>query len=413
MDAAAQETRPLGRQAPFVLYWLTRTSSALAYQMIAVAVGWQIYALTHSKLALGMIGLAQFLPQLLLTLVAGAVADRFDRRVVSRICQAVAGCTAAFLAVGSFGLFGIHLHPAAIFVAVGVIGGARAFESPAMSALLARLVAPTQFQRAAAAAAAAFQSAMIVGPALGGLLYAFGATVPYATSATLYLLASTFAAFIVQRQQPAAAEREPVSRSSIFAGIAFIRSRPAILGAISLDLFAVLLGGATALLPVYASDILKTGPWGLGLLRSAPAIGALCTSAVLARWPLQRRVGLKMFAAVVVFGLGTLVFAISTWLPLSLVALLVMGSSDMVSVVIRMSLVQLSTPDEMRGRVSAVNSIFIGASNQLGEFESGATAALFGPEGAVVLGGVGTLLVVGLWMRWFPELRRRKALSGA
>ncbi len=389
------------RDARFVRFWLTRIASATSYQVVAVAVGWQIYALTRSAFALGMVGLAQFLPQLLLTLAAGQVADRFDRRLVARTCQAISALATAFLAAGAFGGW---MRPAGIYAAVALIGAARSFESPAMSALLPGIVPAERFQQATAISASAVQTASILGPALGGLLYALSPAVPYATGAALFLLASTLATLI--GRQRAALHREPLSRQSIFAGIAFIRSRPAVLGAISLDLFAVLLGGATALLPVYARDILHTGPWGLGLLRSAPALGALGMSVFLARHPLKRRAGVKMFGAVVLFGLATMVFAVSTWLPLTLAALVTLGAADLVSVVIRMSLVQLATPDEMRGRVSAVNFIFIGTSNQLGEFESGVTAAWLGTMPAVLLGGLGTIAVALTWAKLFPQLRR-------
>lgn len=408
--SAAAPSQParaaLLRDTRFRRFWLTRIAAATSYQVLAVAVGWQVYALTRSAFALGMVGLAQFLPQLLLTLAAGHAADRFDRRLVARTCQAISGLVAAFLALGAAGGW---MRPAGIFAAVAVAGAARAFESPAMAALLPAIVPAERFQQATALSASAFQGASILGPALGGLLYAMGPAVPYATCTALFLLASTLATLI--GRQSAAAPREPLSRRSIFAGIAFIRSRPAVLGAISLDLFAVLLGGATALLPVYARDILHTGPWGLGVLRAAPALGALVTSVALTRRPLRRRAGRRMFAAVAIFGLGTIVFAVSTWLPLTLAALVVLGAADMVSVVIRMSLVQLATPDEMRGRVSAVNFIFIGTSNQLGEFESGVTAAWLGTVPAVLLGGAGTLLVALVWARLFPQLLRVESLT--
>ena len=291
---------------------------------------------------------------------------------------------------------------------MALVGSARAFEAPALQSLLPGLVPATLLPRAVAASASANQSAVIIGPAAGGLLYIFGPTVVYAVSASLYMLASILIWRIrIERVPP---KREPASLKSIFAGIGFIRSQPAVLGAISLDLFAVLLGGATALLPIYARDILGTGPWGLGLLRSAPAIGALSVALLFSRHPPDRRVGRTMFAAVATFGFATVVFAVSTSFALSLSALVVLGASDMVSVVIRSSLVQLDTPDAMRGRVSAVNSVFIGTSNQLGEFESGVTAALLGTVPAVVFGGVGTLLVVALWMRLFPTLLQRDRL---
>jgi len=285
---------------------------------------------------------------------------------------------------------------------------ARAFEAPSLQSLLPTLVRDEHLPKSLAWAASARQAAVITGPALGGLIYALDASAVYGGCAMAYLAA----AFWLNQLPPAAARppAEPASIKSALAGITFIRSKPAVLGAISLDLFSVLLGGATALLPVYARDILHTGPWGLGLLRTAPAIGALSMSLYLARHPLQRHVGRTMGLAVTMFGLTTIVFGFSHWFALSLLSLLVMGASDMVSVVIRSSLVQLETPDAMRGRVSAVNFIFIGTSNQLGEFESGITAAWLGTMPAVVVGGIGTLVVVMLWRRWFPELFARDRL---
>lgn len=374
--------------------------------MQAVAVGWQIYALTGSAWYLGLVGLAQFLPMLMLTLLVGHVADRYDRRMIARICQIVEGLAAASLALGSF--FGWQCKES-ILATVFVMGAARAFEGPTMQALVPGLVPASLLSRALAWSASANQTATIIGPALGGLLYAAGATTVYATVSVLFLTASVFIALI--RGDYPAPRREPPSLQSLFAGIAYIRSHPAILGAISLDLFAVLLGGATALLPIYARDILMTGVWGLGLLRSAPAIGALAMSVYLARHPLRRRVGRIMFASVAIFGLATIIFALSTSFLLSLVALVILGAADVISVVIRTSLVQMETPDEMRGRVSAVNFMFIGTSNQLGEFESGATAALFGTVPAALIGGIGTLMVVVVWMRLFPKLLTTDSLE--
>jgi MFS family permease len=389
----------------FARFWFARMASTMAYQMLAVGVGWQIYALTGSALDLGLVGLVQFLPALLLVLVSGHVADRYDRREVVRVCQTIAAMAIATLAVLST-RGGITEH--GIFALVALVGSARAFETPALQSLVPGLVPGTLLPRAVAASASANQSAVIIGPAAGGLLYIFGPTVVYAVSASLYMLASILIWRIrVERVPP---KREPPTLKSIFAGIGFIRSQPAVLGAISLDLFAVLLGGATALLPIYARDILNTGPWGLGLLRSAPAVGALSVALLFSRHPPDRRVGRTMFAAVATFGFATIVFAVSTSFALSLSALIVLGASDMVSVVIRSSLVQLDTPDAMRGRVSAVNSVFIGTSNQLGEFESGVTAALLGTVPAVLLGGFGTLVVVALWMRLFPILLQRDRL---
>jgi MFS family permease len=296
-----------------------------------------------------------------------------------------------------------------ILIIIFIVGGGRAFEGPSLQALLPGLVPIKLFPRAAAWSTSAMQTATIVGPALGGFLYVAGPAVVYAAAGVLFLAASIFIALIRIERVPS--KHEPVSIRSLFAGISFIRSRKEILGAISLDLFAVLLGGATALLPIYARDILVTGPWGLGLLRSAPAVGALTMSVFLARRPLRHRVGRSMFIAVAVFGTATIIFALSTSFILSLISLIVLGASDVISVVIRHSLVQIETPDEMRGRVSAVNSMFIGTSNQLGEFESGITASLFGVVPAVLIGGISTILIVIMWMRFFPQLARIDSLD--
>ena len=373
--------------------------AGIAYQMISVAVGWQIYALTGQVFYLGLIGLAQFLPMFLLTLAVGHAADRYNRKVI--ICSSLLAQTAgiAFLAAGSFAGW---LTKEEILLMVVALGAARSFVNPTMNALMPGLVSEAEFPRAAAVAASSMQAAFIIGPALGGLLYAFGAGAVYGISALLVLASSVMVLFISHVHSTA--KREPATLKSVFAGISFIRNKPEVLGAISLDLFAVLLGGATALLPAYARDILKTGPWALGLLRSAPAAGALLMSLFLSVRPLKGGVGKIMFRAVAVFGLVTMVFAVSRNFFLSLAALAVLGAADVISVVIRSSLVQLKTPDNMRGRVSAVNSLFIGTSNQLGEFESGVTAAWFGLVPAVLVGGAGTLLVVLLWMRFFPEL---------
>jgi len=394
------------QHTPFTKFWCARVFTSIAFQMQAVAVGWQIYALTGSAWYLGLVGLAQFLPMFMLTLAVGHVADRYDRRLVIRICQTIEGLGAAMLAVGSFSGWQCK---ESILAIVFVMGAARAFEGPTMQALIPGLVPINLLSRALAWSASANQTATIIGPALGGLLYAAGPTTVYAAVSTLFLAASFFITLI--RLDYAPPKREPASLQSLFAGIAYIRSHPAILGAISLDLFAVLLGGATALLPIYAKDILMTGAWGLGLLRSAPAIGALTMSIYLARNPLRQRVGRIMFGSVMVFGLATIVFALSTSFSLSLTALVILGAADVISVVIRTSLVQMETPDEMRGRVSAVNFMFIGTSNQLGEFESGATAALFGTVPAALIGGIGTIIVVFAWMRLFPQLLQTDTLE--
>lgn len=370
-----------------------------------MAVGWQIYALTHSTFQLGMVGLAQFLPMVLLNLVVGHVADHYNRRNIVAICQFIEGSAAAFLAVGSYAGW---LTAPAIYGAIALIGAARAFEGPSTQALTPGLVGRSQLPKAMATMSSFFQTAAIVGPALGGFLYVLGAHAAYGLAAVMFLTGGLATSSI--RIEFVVPRREPPTLKSIFLGINFIRSRPTVLGAISLDLFAVLLGGATALLPVFAREILHTGPWGLGLLRACPALGALSMSVTLARRPIPSHAGRAMFSAVMMFGAATVVFALSHWIPLSMLALFILGASDVVSVVIRQSLVQLETPDEMRGRVSAVNSLFIGTSNQLGEFESGVTASWWGTIPAAVVGGVGSIVIAALWMYLFPDLRKLDAL---
>ena len=390
----------------FMELWFSRLCSMFAFQMVSVAVGWQIYDITHRALDLGLIGLVQFIPSLVLALPAGHLADRHDRRRIVFVCQAIEWFAAGLLAVGTlFHWFGED----AILMVVFLGGCARAFEFPTMQALLPSMVPPALLARAMAASSSASMTAMIVGPALGGFIYVAGADVVYGISSLLFLIAAILMWRLRLERPPQ--KREPATFRTLFAGIGFIRHRPVVLGAISLDLFAVLLGGATALLPVFARDILHTGPWGLGLLRAAPAVGALAMSLWLTRYPLTRRVGHIMFYSVAGFGLATLVFAVSTSFLLSLAALFTLGALDMISMVIRGALVQLETPDEMRGRVSAVNAIFINTSNQLGEFESGITAQWFGTVPSVVIGGIGTLIVVALWMHWFPALRERQRLE--
>lgn len=392
---------PLG--SAFRLFWVARASSNLAFQTVGVAVGWQVYALSGSAFDLGLVGLAQFLPQLCLTLLVGHVADRYDRRRIVSACQAIEGAVACTLFAGSLAGW---LDRHAIFALVAVLGAARAFEGPTTAALLPGLIPDGALSRATALSVSATQTATIVGPSLGGVLYAVGGsgTGVYGLATVLFCLASASMACI--RTTRAAPSREPATLASVLSGLSFIRSRKAILGAISLDLFSVLLGGATALLPVFARDILDTGPWGLGALRAAPALGALSMSVVLARYPIQSAAGIRMFVAVATFGIATVVFGLSRSVPLSLAALYVLGAADVISVVVRQALVQGRTPDAMRGRVGAVNALFIGTSNQLGEFESGMTAAALGTVPAVVAGGIGTLLVALLWSRLFPELRR-------
>lgn len=385
----------------FRSFLAARFLSSVALQMVGVAVGWQVYDLTGDPLHLGYVGLVQFVPAFACALPAGQVADRFDRRRVLLVCLGI--LTLAMLA-----LLALTLAPqpslTLLFCVLAVLGATRAFYQPASQSLAPLLVPAELFPRAVAWASSSWQVAVIAGPALGGLIYAFGVAVVYTVAAGLLALAALAVSRVSTRLQVRAA-MEP-GLEGLFAGVRFVLARKDILGAVSLDLFAVLLGGATALLPIYAKDILHVGPVGLGLLRSAPAAGAALMALVLAHHPLTSRAGHKMFAAVGVFGLATIAFGLSTSFWLSLAALLVLGCADMISVVVRQTLVQIRTPDAMRGRVSAVNSVFIGASNELGEFESGVTAALFGIVPAVVIGGVGTLTVAALWAWRFPALRR-------
>ena len=395
----------LRHQRPFLAFWFARVFTSSAFQMITVAIGWHIYQLTGNVLDLGLVGLFEFLPRVLFMLHTGHVADRYDRRKVAALCQTLQGLTALALVIGSAT---DSVTREMIFAIAFVFGTARAFEMPTTQALLPNIVPPALFPAAVAASSSAMQAATIISPAVGGLLYAFGSVWVYGPTVLMYGVAVTLMLNLPARQQPM--KQEKATLHSLLAGIRFIRSRRDVLGAISLDLFAVLLGGATALLPVFARDILLTGPWGLGLLRSAPAVGALLMSFWLARFPVERHVGRVMFTAVGVFGVATIAFGLSTSFWFSLAVLAVLGAADMISVVIRSTFVQMETPDEMRGRVSAVNGLFIGASNQLGEFESGLTAHWFGTVQAVVLGGVGTLLVTGAWIKLFPTLANRDRL---
>ena len=398
--------RDVFRVPSYAFFWLARVFSSLSWQMLGVAVGWQIYALTHSTFALGMVGLAQFLPLLLLTLIVGHVADRVDRRRVLTICRTVEALASVTLAAATLTH---HIRPVGIFFAVAVVGAARAFENPSTQAMVPNLVSEGLVSQAIAWSSSANQTASIVGPALGGFLYVAGPQVAYAVAGVLFLAAAALL-FGVRLWRPGVG-RSHGSATSIFSGIHYIRDHKNILGAISMDLFAVLLGGATALLPAYAHDILHTGPWGLGLLRLSPALGALVTSVIIAHYPIRKHAGLRMFFAVIIFGLATIAFAFSRSVCLSMGILALLGSADVVSVVVRSTLVQLETQDEMRGRVSAVNTLFIGTSNQLGEFESGITASWFGLIPATVLGGLGSIVVALVWMRLFPGLRRLDRLT--
>ena len=402
------EDTPLLQQPEFRRFWLSRLAGTAASQMLLVALGWQMYDLTGSAWDLGLVGLVQFVPALLLALPAGHQVDHSDRRSVLATALAVQVAVALVLALASASGW---LGRGALLAVSAVLGALRAYQMPASQALLPLLVPAAQWPRAMALSSSALQVAIIGGPALGGLAYAGGAALVYGLTAGGFALA--LACVLGLAPRPPTRVAEPRSAASLLAGLRFIASRPLLLGAVSLDLFAVLLGGAVALLPIFARDILQAGPWGLGLLRAAPAVGALGMSLALARWPVQRRNGAWLLGSVAAFGATMVVFGLSTSLWLSLLALAASGAADMVNVVIRQTLVQLATPDAMRGRVSAVNSVFIGASNQLGEFESGATAAWLGPVASVVWGGVGTGLVVLAWIALFPALARHDRLAPA
>jgi MFS family permease len=399
-------SQTISQNPTFALLWVSRLTSVVAVQVMTVAIGWQLYDLTNDPLDLGLVGLFQFLPMVSLTLIVGQVADRYDRRVIVATCRVIQAACALVMTAGTIGGW---LSASVIFSIVAVMGAAQAFENPTMTALMPGLVPRREFSRALVWYNTASQLARISGPSVGGLLYLLGPTVAYAIGTALFLLAAL--STVPLKVTSGIGKQPAMNLASVFAGLSFTFRTPVILGAISLDLFVVLLGGATALLPIYARDVLQTGPEGLGMLRSAPGVGALAMSLVLMRFPLRSRIGPMLFGAVTVFGLATIVFGLSTSLPLSLAALLVLGASNVISVVIRHSLVQLRTPDEMRGRVSAVNSMFTGTSNQLGDFESGLTAALFGVVPAVLIGGIGTVCVAGLWMLLFPDLRRTRTLD--
>lgn len=389
----------------FALYCGARFLSATAIQMQTVAGSWLVYDLTESALALGLAGLFAFLPAVGLVLVSGLVADRRDRRVILIVCYAVTTAAAfGFLMLAWTG-------PQSVWPIYGLIvifGTARAFANPAGQALLPNLVPRAQLTRAVTWNSSAWQTAIILGPALGGSLYGSDGTVAFAVATALFVVTLGLLTAIRHRAPVRTATR--AGWADLVGGIQFIRGNRIILGAITLDLFAVLLGGATALLPIYARDILSVGAAGLGVLRSMPAIGAVSMAALLAVRPLQRRTGARMFQAVSVFGLATIGLGFSTSFTAALICLFVLGAADMISVVIRHTLIQIETSDDMRGRVASVNSVFIGASNELGEFESGLVAHLIGTAPAVVAGGIGTLAVASLCAKWFPELRHRDRL---
>lgn len=392
----------------FVLFQIARFLIVAAVEMQAVAVGWQVYEITKQPLDLGLVGLAQFLPGILLFPISGHTSDRFERRNVLSACYAgYAVCFALLLALAQRRQQSVE----EIYVVLVVIGVVRSFNSTASRSILPQLVPEEHFPNAVAWNASIFQAATILGPAFGGIVYALfrGPSAVY-TIATITAVGATVSTFRVKPSEQAR-PREPMTLKTVFAGLRFIWRQKLILGAISLDLFAVLLGGAVALLPVYAREILHTGPWGLGLLRAAPGVGAALMAILVAHRPLRGRSGPTLLWAVAGFGIFTIIFGISRSLTISLLALLLLGASDMVSVIIRATLTQLATPDEMRGRVTAVDMIFIGTSNEFGQFESGVTAQWFGTVPAVILGGVGTLLVITIWAWLFPELRHAGELT--
>ena len=409
-EAIAHDAAMSAASTPFASdfrrYLWTRLFGTTANQMLMVALAWQMYDLTGRAWDLGMVGLMQFLPALILTLPAGHLVDHSDRRRVLASALALQAVVALVLAWGTLNAWvGREL----IYALCVVLGTARALQMPSQQAIVPALVGAAVLPRALAVSSSLLKIAVVGGPVLGGFLYAIGPVAVYATCLALLVVATASVASI--RPIPPARRASGFTLDSVFDGLRFIGRRPTLLGAVSLDLFAVLMGGATALLPMYAKDVLATGPWGLGFLRAAPAIGAFVVAIVLARRPIERQVGPRMFASIAVYGAAIVLFGVSRDLALSIVALAVSGGADMVNVVVRQSLVQLETPDEMRGRVSAVSSVFIGASNELGEFRAGTVAEWLGPVGATVVGGVGTLAVVALWIRLFPSLAHRDRLA--
>ena len=401
-------TPSIFHQQAFLRLWFARIAGVSGSQMLMVAIGWQMYDLTQSAWDLGLVGLFQFLPAVALMLVAGHVVDRHHRARLIAICLALQGVVALVLAAHPFEVGDPQGDGRTLLLVLSlVLGSIKAFQMPAQSALIPILVPSELLPRALAFSSAGMQAAIIAGPAIGGFIYVAGHATVYGTCAALFLVATVLCLTI---RHPAPPPGERPSFDSLLAGVRYVRDQPVLLGAISLDLFAVLLGGATALLPIFARDLLHVGPWGLGLLRAAPGMGALLMSALLTRWPVEDQAGTKLFVAIVVYGLATVIFGVSTSFWISMVALAITGAADMVSIVVRSTLVQLETPDHMRGRVGAVNSVFIGASNQLGEFESGAMAAAIGPVGSVIVGGIGSIVVAGVWWQGFPQLAQRDRL---
>jgi MFS family permease len=407
VTATAQPSANALHHWPFVSYWLALWAVNFAVQIMSVSVGWQVYDITRDPLDLGFVGLVQFLPPLLLVLVTGLTADKFNRRLIMGLCLAVEACAAVALLM--FTLSNpTQVWP--VFIILAVLGTARAFMNPAADALAPNLLPKVAIPHGISLNSMSWQIANICGPVAGGLLYGISGSFAYGTA--LALLGVAMMMVVLIGRVPQLNHAEETSLQTLFAGFDFIRKEKVVLGAISLDLFAVLLGGAVALMPVYARDILEVGPWGLGLLRAAPGIGAVAMALWLAKYGIKDRAGIILFVCVAAFGFFTVVFGVSVWVPLSIFALITMGAFDMVSVYIRETLLQLWTPDDVRGRVNAVNRVFIGASNELGEFRAGVVAAWIGAVSAVVIGGAGTIAVAGLWARWFPELRTARKLAG-
>ncbi|ACS58267.1 MULTISPECIES: MFS transporter [Rhizobium] len=388
------------RHSSYTRFFFARFLLSFSQQIVSVAVGWQMYDQTGSAIYLGLIGLVQFLPSLLLILVTGSVADRYNRRAIAALCSLVSAlCTLALLVMTLMGSF----TPLPVFAVLLIFGIERAFMSPAVQSLAPNLVPEEALSNAIAWNSSSWQLAAITGPVLGGLLYGVSAPTAYTVAVIFSVLGAALLYMIPKPVQKTTGETK--SWAMILGGFSFIRAEKVVLGAISLDLFAVLLGGATALMPIFARDILTLGPWGLGLLRAAPGLGAIVMAIFLAAYPLRHRAGIYMFIGVALFGVGTIIFGISTNTEVSIAALALMGAADMVSVYVRESLIALWTPDQLRGRVNAVNMVFVGASNELGEFRAGTMAALFGAVPAVVIGGIGTLVVAAIWASSFPKLR--------
>jgi MFS family permease len=396
-DASVPES--IVRHRPFQLYWAARVFNAIAFQMVGAAVGWQMYSVTNDPFDLGLVGLVQFTPAIFLVLVAGQAVDRYDRRRILQLCQGIEAIGAAALAIGSFTGW---INKEFILAAVFLLGIGRAFEITAIQAILPGIVSSAMLPRAVAASSSAQQAATIGGPAIGGILYLVSPVLVYGICFVLFVCAGFQITLL--RIQRVDTGRPPLTPKMFFAGISFIRHHKIVLGVISLDLFAVLLGAATALLPVFARDVFHADSFGFGLLRGAPAVGALLVVIGLARWPTTRHIGRTMFVAIAAFGVATIVFGVSRSFWLSMAALAVLGGSDAVGMVIRQSIVMLATPDEMRGRVSSVNGFFVNMSNQLGDFRAGAVAAVIGAVPAVLVGGLCTLTVVAVWRKVFHEL---------